>query len=155
DMVRSLREKGVDAYYYHTSTASSVCVGCWQADAVSIVEAAQQDNDPTKDVVVLPAGTSESYEKLLIDNGAQTLKSRVEILDPTINQMLIRFPAHDVNYEHREVVDPITQQPKLMDHAFLVRIPHPDPLDTVVDSGAPALPPLQPQHADPALGQLR
>src|SRR5205085_9341649 len=53
DSVRAAREKGIEAYYFHGPTTSSVCIGCWPREAVKAQDAAVGESlDPRQPILV-------------------------------------------------------------------------------------------------------
>jgi hypothetical protein len=155
--VRDARAEGIEAYYYHGSTASSVCIGSWPAEAVVLVEAGQDNTDPDKPLFVTPNGVAPETDKVLTYMGYHTVAPHVDIIDPTITQTFARFPDHATNGASRtdpNTIDPLTHEPKVIEKSFLVKIPHPDPLDTLTDTAPPPLPVAKPPSQRPGMGHL-
>jgi hypothetical protein len=158
DSVREARKQGIEAYYYHGDTASSVCVGTWPQDA-AIESTTEVDNiDPNAPLFVTPEPLSDEYKKQLGGN-VQTSAPHVDIADPTLREALQSW-EHDVNGEAmmKPGIDPVTkQQMQVREKAFLVKIPHPDGAPTMADTGAPAPDDalINPVAPTPGAGRLR
>ena len=131
DSVREMRAHGIEAYYYHGETASSVCIGSWPAEAAVEVSFDQLNSDPDKPVVVTNQPLTQEYVNALSNAGASNVVPHVEIMDPTLTAALSKWKAHAVNGEEREVVDPVTQEKKPAQKSFMFKIPHKDALDSV------------------------
>lgn len=110
DAVRELRAAGVEAYYYHGESVSSVCVGRWPADAIK----AQNRTDDRKDVahstvdtnLVVSAVPLETLRpqgdlkaKPIDGKQAATVAPKLEVLDPRLREAMERFPHCAVNGE--------------------------------------------------------
>jgi len=156
DAVREARSEGIEAYYYHGPTASSVCIGCWPAEAAIEISADVQNNDPTKNLVVTNTPLAEGIAKPLQNSGINTVAPQVSIMDPTVTAALIKWQEHSVNGETRVMIDPNThQETSQVEKSFLFKIPHKDPLDTMTPPEmVPAAPTPAPAHV-PGEGQLR
>jgi hypothetical protein len=133
EMVKEMRGKGIEAYYYHGTSVSSVCVGAWPMNAVaaqdidgsSAYETASQDDT----ILVTPVPLPDKYKNASMkDRDGTRIKAyaeRIEIADPSLAATLKDYPEHTVNYERRsrqvkaadgKMVDVITP-------SFLVKIP--------------------------------
>jgi hypothetical protein len=132
EAVRAAREQGIEAYYYHGETTSSVCIGAWPRAAVrEQEEAAAQtsENSPDQDILVLPTPLP-NQEKLDVRNQkgerVKTYAPRFEALDPTLIAAMEKYPTHAVNgvtYVSK-VTDPATKQVKeIEDPSYVVEIP--------------------------------
>jgi hypothetical protein len=156
--VRDARAQGIEAYYYHDKVASSVCVGSWPAEAVSVIEAGQDNPNPDQPIFVTTNGVAPGLEKALTEQGIRSVAPHVDIVDPTITQTLQRFPDHATNGYSRtdpNTIDPVTHEAKVIEKSFLVKIPHPDPMDTLTDTAPPPLPVAKPPSQRPGMGQLK
>jgi hypothetical protein len=104
-MVRDLREKGVPAYYYHGESISSVCVGAWPPLAVKA-----QDSDGSDARTLTPhlrpdqalLVTAEPLPDGIVprkQNGEDIIAvaPKLEVMDPTMVQMIRKFPDHILN----------------------------------------------------------
>jgi hypothetical protein len=144
DAVRDARAAGIDAYYYHGPTSSSVCVGCWPREAVREVDAAAQNNDPDKPLLVTQTPLEGEMAQALEQKGVQAAAPQVEYVDPTVPDTLNRYPEHSVNGEvHTFIIrDPATGQKRTVpEHSRLVKIEQRETLQgepSFVESGAPA-----------------
>jgi hypothetical protein len=119
EAVRLARSQGIEAYYYHGSTSSVICVGHWPSSAYAITEArpAKFQTDPREKFIVPPmSGDAEvdaGFQRLAKEKGMTVLKPKVEILDESLRKAMIRFPRHAINGEDikrvvngREVYEP-------------------------------------------------
>jgi hypothetical protein len=134
DAVREARAQGIEAYYYHGETTSSVCIGAWSRSAVREQEesAAQtSESAQDQDILVLPTPLP-NQEKIDVRNAAgqrvKTYAPRFEALDPTLIAAMEKYPTHAVNgvtYVSK-VTDPVTKQVKeIEDPSYVVEIPRP------------------------------
>jgi hypothetical protein len=144
--VRDARADGVEAYYYHGPTASSVCIGCWPQEAAIEITPDQQNTNPDLPLLVtntpMAPEIAEGYQK----QNVQTAAPRVDVQDPTLTHELSVWKEHSVNGFTLKDEKP-----------FLFKIPHKDPLDTMTPADSPTIAPPTPnteQHA-PGVGQLR
>lgn len=103
EAVRDARSQGVEAYYYHGPSISSVCVGCWPAEAI---EQQAKGNPrqgpfagPNKDLVVAPADFKAPQQILnaAAHKNVDVLQAELVIKDPTLQSAKTRFPQHYVN----------------------------------------------------------
>ncbi len=123
DAVREARARGVQAYYFHGPTVSSVCVGAWPVDAVKFNSGSRgMSTDPTQDLLVLPPGLPPVKDVITNSEGKRMLPmtSEVEIVDPTLIATMRQYPEHSVNGVVR------VQKGKTIerrDPSFLVRVP--------------------------------
>ena len=126
--VEALREHGVEAYYFHGDAISSVCVGSWPASAVK-----QQQSDggaaaPLAYADQIPVVTPEPLPENLVPkrlNGKEVvaIAPKLEITDPSMRDMIARYPDHEINYKTRSHK---TKSGKVVnDPSFLVSIPRP------------------------------
>jgi len=168
EAVREARAQGIEAYYYHGPTSSSVCIGAWPQASAREVDMAEQNTDPNTPLVVTASPLGEDAARQFTQQGYKTLAPEIDPIDPTMIQAMQRFSTHSVNGEMimRRVVDPATGQAKLVPpHSFLVKIPRPDSTDQqsdtpMVDSNPPQtdiVPSGPPDHpaAQPGVGQLK
>ena len=134
EAVRQARAEGIQAYYYHGETTSSVCIGAWPRSAVrEQEEAAAQtsENAQDQDILVLPTPLP-NQEKIDVRNQkgqrVKTYAPRFEALDPTLIAAMEKYPTHAVNgltYVSK-VTDPATKQIKeVPDPSYVVEIPKP------------------------------
>jgi hypothetical protein len=101
DAVRAARDQGIEAYYYHGPTASSVCIGAWPREAVREQETAEEYNsDPTQDLLVLPQPVSDDAEfRNREGRRIKALAPRVDAVDPSLIATFAKYPTHAVNGE--------------------------------------------------------
>lgn len=139
-MVRELREKGeTQAYYYHGSTVSSVCIGAWPKDAV----AEQGTGIDTKGQMRDDAHSANADQSLFVFSGldqappnvaARILEpgtnkpmavegKRLEYLDQEMKQKTVQYPYHFVNYQLHGTQNGNQTFP---DPSVLVVVPHED-----------------------------
>lgn len=157
EAVRQARAEGNEAYYYHDKVASSVCIGSWPSEAVVVVEAGQDNSNPDQPLFVTPNGVAPGVEKELSDHGIRSVAPHVDIIDPTITQAFNKFPDHATNGYSRtdpSQIDPVTHDAKVIEKSFLVKIPHPDPMDTMTENAPPPLPVAKPPSQRPGMGKL-
>jgi hypothetical protein len=174
DMVKDFRAKGVEAYFYHGDSISSVCIGAWPMDAVK-----QQDQDKGRavdsedDVLVSPVPLPEKYEKAKMTSKdghrIRAYSQRIEIADPSLKAMMAQYPEHYVNYDLYVATVHTTDgtNKKVPAPSFLVKIPGAE--DAMLNGGtrggegapgllnqvsAPPVPPSDPMHQR-GTGRLR
>jgi hypothetical protein len=162
DAVREARAQGVEAYYYHGETTSSVCVGAWSRAAVREQEEASaqtSENAQDQDILVLPMPLP-NQEKIDVRNAAgkrvKTYAPRFEALDPTLVAMMEKYPTHAVNGVTfvSKVTDPATKEIKeIEDPSYIVQIPKPQVSILRQQAQAPELiAPPTPANASPQGG---
>lgn len=127
DAVKKLRAQGVEAYYYHGDTVSSVCVGHWPPSAVK----EQDRNDKSKETAIALPGTplvvtseaiSDDMKAKPIDGQrAMSATPKLEIVDRSMLAMQANFPNHAVNYDIG--VKRTKKGDQVLDPSFLVTIP--------------------------------
>ncbi len=146
EAVRDLRKQGIEAYYFHGPTISSVCIGAWPIQAV---KRQGEDNvghssDPNSALFVvgdvLPQG-ARPPERDRDGNKLVTMAPKLEIVDPTLDAAIHKWPEHAVNYEVTEITSPKSGE-KFRSPSFLVQIPHPelagqDPFAGIADPVGP------------------
>lgn len=112
DAVREARKMGLDAYYYHGPTTSSVLVGSFPFESVREIEGGEARAKPGQELVVLPFKPAEIPDEVIQDNNkeARVVGVRFEIADPLLLDLMKRFPNHAVNGEMtpRVYTDPKT-----------------------------------------------
>jgi hypothetical protein len=161
DTVRDARAQGVDAYYYHGPTASSVCIGAWPKEAVREQEsAAEYNQDPSQDLLVLPQPVTDNTEFRNRDGQKiTTVAPRIEPVDPSLIAAMDKYKERSVNGEvyMRTVEDPVTkQQQQIADPVVLVRIPAPTGPSLLRQSQPPPqlVTPVSPSQT-PGAGKLK
>lgn len=171
DAVSTLRAHGIPAFFYHGDTISSVCVGEWPRSAVK-----QQDSrddahavDPSQPIMVFSDQLPPDMSPEVYRNGQRVKVEapKLEIEDPTLADMIKKFPTHAINGEdHARSGGGVT----VKDPSFLVQVPHrggvealeqkdtiPGPTNAP-DAAADAILNQQPaaqQPTQPGLGKLR
>jgi hypothetical protein len=168
DAVRAARAAGIEAYYYHGPTSSSVCIGAWPQSSAQEINPSQENTDPNVPLVLTPSPLGEDAEKQFAQRGIKAVAPRLDPIDPDMIQAMRRFPTHSVNGEYlmQSMVDPATGQKKLEPpHSFLVKVPAADSIDEQSDtpmvnnnaSPVDVRPPATPDHpATPSgVGQLK
>jgi hypothetical protein len=148
DAVREARAEGIEAYYYHGATASSVCIGSWPQEAAIEITVEQQNINPDQPLVVTGTPMAPEIADNLQKRNIQTAAEHVDIQDPTLTQALGKWKEHSVNGFTTKDERP-----------FLFKIPHADPLDAMppadTATNAPPLPASPPDNPAPVVGQLR
>ena len=169
EAVRAARAQGVDAYYYHGETTSSVCVGAWPESAVKRTEQVinARPGDPDQPFVKTGIPLPEEAARNQRDAQGRPLRveqERFEIVDPTLATMMQRFPEHAVNGEvaMTATMDPRTgQRVTRPARSFVVPIPRDEGslLSGETTTGLPADQPIEPPPTtptpQPGVGQLR
>ncbi len=132
--VAALRKDGVEAYYYHGETVSSVCVGAWPMEAV---EQQKHDGDHTvvdesKTLVVSSPGVPVGDVPQFDDQGHQMVQVApvLNILDNSMKACMKKYPSHAVNYEigRKRGTDGNLYE----DPSFLVVIPQPPAMASMI-----------------------
>jgi hypothetical protein len=159
DAVRQARADGIEAYYYHGETTSSVCIGAWSRSAVrEQEEAAAQtsENAQDQDILVLPTPLP-NQEKIDVRNAkgqrVKTYAPRFEALDPTLVAAMEKYPTHAVNgvtfvtkVDGKEIEDP----------SYVVEIPKAKPSLLRQQAQAPQLiAPPTPSQTSKGGGKLK
>ncbi len=163
DAVRDARSRGIEAYYYHGPTASSVCIGAWPRDAAREIDPSMQNDDPNTPLYVTPQPLNADANEQVNQQGMKNIAPHVDPIDPTLIDVLHRFPDHALNGDvlGHKVADPVTKQTHIEpDHSFLVKIPLPESTDEMAGSmnqgAAPAAPVQDPNPAPaPGAGRLK
>jgi hypothetical protein len=155
--VRDARADGVEAYYYHSPTASSVCIGSWPKEAAIEITPADMNTDQDRPLFVTNTPIDPAVEREYQKQNIQTAYTHVDIRDLTLTSTLAKYPDHSVNGFSMHERDPLTgaQTDKVIEHSFLFKIPHKDPLDTIATPTAPIAPPPTQHNDQPGVGHLR
>ena len=165
EAVREARAQGIEAYYYHGETTSSVCIGAWPRSAVREQEASAAQTSESaqeQDILVLPTPLPNA-EKIDVRNDkgqrVKTYAPRFEALDPSLMAALEKYPTHAVNgvvYVSR-VTDPVTREVKeVEDPSYVVEIPKPTASLLRQQAQAPALlAPQTPSQSSKGGGRLK
>jgi len=139
DAVSALRAQGVQAFFYHGDTISSVCVGAWPKSAVK-----QQDSrddahtvDPTQPIMVFSDQLPPDMSPEVYRNGQRVKVEapKLEIEDPSLAEMIKKFPTHAINgVNHARTGGGVT----IYDPSFLVQVPHRGGIEALEQKDAPA-----------------
>jgi hypothetical protein len=130
DTVKAARAQGVEAYYYHGESVSSVLVGCWPKSAVKEQDSdAGESTDPSTPLMIipwtLPAGTPTDVRTPEGDR-IKIMAPKVEPLDPSLQAAMRQYPDHPVNGSVmvRKIRNPKTGVEKeVSDRSFIIEIP--------------------------------
>jgi hypothetical protein len=157
EAVREARKQGIEAYFFHGETVSSVCIGAWPEEAIRYERPGRQGKFETEQMVVgqpviVDANKPNAQgpvNQLLPDSAKRNLRvmeGKVEIVDPTLLATMKQYPTHVVNgmtmvkrVEGKEIPDP----------SLVVKIPHQDEPDPSIASTPGALTPNPILTADP------
>ena len=176
DAVREARAQGVQAYYFHGPSISSVCVGAWPRESVR-GEMEPAFNDPNEkrpldqimqqqpaDVIVLPPGMPAVNREINTRRGrVRAVSPQLEVVDPTMLATMKSYPYHHRNGEVEGTRTKEGLQPK---PSFLVKIPRRSGSLLGGDAALAGSGPLQPSQpaandqrrpapAQPGYGTLR
>jgi hypothetical protein len=141
EAVREARKQGIEAYYYHGETVSSVCVGAWPEGAIRYVS---PTNDVHKSVIVnqpviadpsqaTPMSADQQRERARKAN-AEVVQGKVEVVDATLLATMKQYPSHAVN--GMQTVKSINGQ-TIPDPSLLIRIPAPAEGKSILTSVPP------------------
>jgi hypothetical protein len=104
EAVQLARSQGVEAYYYHGPTASSVCVGAWPMEAVKrqqVGEFGAESRNPEQTILVLPPGMPEELTQRATavgkERNMEVLQPKLEVIDPSMLDAMKRYPTYAVN----------------------------------------------------------
>jgi len=172
-LVQELRNKGVDAYYYHGQSMSVVCIGTWPADAVKQqdIDGSEAIADPDDAMLISSTPLPSRYQgaKMKTRDGQRLVPyaERIDIADKSLAATFKEYPYNYVNYE-AQAKQVKTAEGKIETQiapSLLVRVPHEDPGAGAVGTGsdglfnatgAPSAPPVDTTRQQPAgAGRLR
>jgi hypothetical protein len=160
--VREARAQGIEAYYYHGETASSVCIGAWPQQAAREIDASAQNSDPDVPLYVTPQPLTAQAAKGIEARGIKPVAPQVQIIDPTLLDTMRRFPEHAINGEvlSHKAKDVATGREILQpESSYLVKGPFVSPDDDGSDQMAVGAPPPVlrsiPPDAQPGMGKLK
>jgi hypothetical protein len=124
DSVQEMRAHGIQAYYYHGPTASSVCIGLWPREAVQQEQPSRPAN-PNEPVLVSNRPMEGNGEVYLRSTGqrVQEITPQVKIVDPTLLAMMRQYPYEAINGE-MEVRDADGHLVKGPTPSYVVEVPH-------------------------------
>jgi hypothetical protein len=132
DAVRAARAQGIEAYYYHGPSVSSVLIGTWPRQAVKEQDQTEaRTDDPSKTIMVLPKPLPPGMatDNIVMPDGSRVkvMAPKLEIADPTLLAAMKQYPANVVNgQEIMHHVKTNQGEADLPDPSFLVVIPHDD-----------------------------
>jgi hypothetical protein len=160
EAVRDARKQGIEAYYYHTDSMSTVFVGAWPRTAVRQQNAGgvAHNNNPNAPLIVFGGPVADSAIPKLHDgegNPIPVIAPKLIVDDPTLAKAIHDFPENAVNGYV------MTQKDKngadVPAPSFLVAIPHKDGAGPAngADAGEPAPAQIAPADGtDATLGKL-
>ncbi len=166
ESVKEARAMGIEAYYYHGPSVSSVCIGAWPTEAAVVLGegSAQPRTDRVGDSVVvstIPIAGDDAVSEVNTRQGRTRLvQMQIDIRDPSLLSAYQQYPQHFTNGEAdglraidratgREVIRP---RPSL-----LVRIPQDGQpsTDAAIDASTdPRARPLDPRLGQPTNNDL-
>jgi cell division septation protein DedD len=99
DAVRDARARGVQAFFHHGPSVSSVCVGSWPMEAVRYDVGRGMAGDAQRDLIVFPEGLPPLKRNIKDKQGRpmEVAEKTVEIVDPTLTATLLQYPTHAIN----------------------------------------------------------
>jgi len=170
EAVKAARQAGVDAYYYHGETVSSVCVGVWPQEALQIEGMGSLPNardqqqgsitphssDPNEQIIVAPGiKLPKGFESKARDRNVTVGQPHVTIVDPTMEATKRRFSEHAVNGMVENMVNDKGQ--RVPRPSLVVQVPLGEPSSTAFNPPTPAPPPdavraLSPEPPAPSSG---
>lgn len=160
--VRDARAQGIEAYYYHGETTSSVCVGAFPEGAIRADELKSNvDGNPEQSFLKSTEPLPKAFADNLRDNEnnpVQVVQSRPVVVDPRLREAMRMFPEHAINGEVKilEMSDSKTGKKVLKPaDSFVVPIPQvaASPLSDPAIQGEPVR--LNAPKQQPGVGQLR
>jgi hypothetical protein len=162
DAVRAARAQGIEAYYYHGSTSSSVCIGAWPQQAVREIDTKTQNDNPDAPLYVTAEPLSDDAAKGIEARGMKPVAPQVQLVDPTLTDTMRRFPEHAINGEvrTRKMKDATGRDIMQPESSYLVKGPFKsadaDDSMPMAEGGAPAAGMRElPPDSDPGLGKLK
>jgi hypothetical protein len=150
DAVREARKQGIEAYYHHGQSVSSVCIGAYPRQALREQETATAETQNSDQPIVvlpapLPAGAGGDF---YVNEGgrrvkAQVMAPRVEPVDPALLAAMKAFPHYSVNGEQtmtRARHKRTGREVQVFDPSVIVEIDR--PRSALADRPQPAAPQL-------------
>jgi hypothetical protein len=140
--VREFRKRGIEAYYYHGPSVSSICLGLWPETAVTqpaIIDPKHPErgikSDTAEKIVVVDPNLPDITKNLSDENGTRVLavQPRAVIADQKLAAMIREYPDHYVNGVI--MIRPSTNKPA--EHSFVARVP--DRTYSLLDGGGSAI----------------
>jgi hypothetical protein len=163
ESVRAARAQGIQAYYYHGDSISSVCIGAWPKSAVRDGDDAVEAPASAQEVIVLPhaiPGMDQmQFRSRETGERIRTVAPESKIIDPSLQAMMAKYPTHSVNGLVME--NKVKQQDgsfkTVQDPSFVVKIPHPEASILTQSDEPPAPQLLNPTGAQstPGEGKLK
>jgi hypothetical protein len=149
EAVKEARQQGIEAYFYHGETVSSVCVGAWPKEAIKAQDSdAASAGNPNESVMVSSVPIPEQYTKDMRDengNRIRYMEAKLEIVDPSMQAVKVKFPYHAVNgmLTPRKAKDKNGKDTIAYDPSIVVMVPKaaPSELNRNIASGAPRVKP--------------
>ncbi|MEM8872917.1 MAG: hypothetical protein AAGD32_01545 [Planctomycetota bacterium] len=105
ESVRAAREMGIEAYYFHGPTTSSVLIGAWPINALRAQEVGNPEDfartgDRTLVVSSLRLPTSVRRAAEQLDDGrVEILEPKIEITDASMARAMQEYPEYALNGE--------------------------------------------------------
>lgn len=101
EAVREARKVGIEAYYHHGPTQSSVCVGHWPKEAIR--EDISKPRDPNKKIMVAPDSNDPrviaQYQAMAASKDAELVTKKTVVVDPTLMAAMKQYPYNTINGE--------------------------------------------------------
>lgn len=104
ESVRAARQMGIEAYYYHGPAVSSVCIGSWPLEAVSVQGGdVRATTDEVGAMVAVSSVPIAGNDKPVIDtvdsrgNKVRLYQPKAEIVDPSMKAVFDQYPEHSTN----------------------------------------------------------
>jgi hypothetical protein len=132
ESVKEARAMGIEAYYYHGPSVSSVCIGAWPMEAAVVLGegSTQPRTDRVSDSVVvstIPIAGDDAVSEVNTRQGRTRLvQMQIDIRDPRLLNTYQQYPQHFTNGEADGVraVDRATGREVIRPRpSLLVRIP--------------------------------
>lgn len=153
--VRDARAAGLEAYYFHGETTSSVCLGAFPANAIMMADSeSNSTGDPEQSFLKSTEPLPDAIARNLRDTDNKPVKvvqSKPRVTDEKLLELMRRFPEHAINGEVQIVSmsDAKTGKPvQRPAESFVVPIPRSEPL--ALDDAA-----MQPAAPDPNMQPVR
>jgi hypothetical protein len=126
--VKDMRAKGIEAYYYHGETISSICVGAYPRSAIKEQDRSHVETPSPEDRPLVVAGTlPQNVDGTMKDKEGHRLvveSLRLEVKSPALAQAIRDFPQHIINGEAHAIRD--KDGNPVYDPSFIVLVPHAD-----------------------------
>lgn len=98
DSVKEARAMGLEAYYFHGATTSSVLLGAFPAEALKEINSEAKAR-PDQQIISLPFKPKDMPDEVKNADGttSKIVEHRVEVTDPTLAALMQKYPTHVVN----------------------------------------------------------